>query len=130
MKTIQNVLLVFDNAKELESAAIDLSRNGFETMKSGNLSDALNKVKNANPDLIVIKTSDAEKDIEQFRNHLKIGYFKKTLCPGVIRLDDYLHLQTTEHIIMRGLSNKNAANNKVVFYFSGKDFSYQANLRH
>lgn len=121
MKSMNRILLVFENTKDLELLELNLTRNGFEIQKSGTLKDAITKIKNAVPDLIVINTTDAEKDIEAFSKQANMKYIKKTVSPSLVELEDYLTIQTREHVVIKGLSrNKAYRDNEIIFLISQK----------
>lgn len=121
MEETNKILLVFDNVKELDLLEKNLTRNGFEIFKSSNLKDALDKAKKRNPDLIVVNTSNAEQEIEQFGSTAEQKYAKRVLLPGGIALEDYLTLQTCEHVVIKGLArNKIWRDKKTFFLFHSK----------
>jgi PleD family two-component response regulator len=121
MKNTNRILLVFDNAQELDLLELNLTRNGFQTAKSSSLKHALSEAKNVLPDLIVINTADAEKDIEAFSKQVNMKYVKKTVLPGLAELKDYLTIQTPEHIIIKGLSrSKTYRDHEIIFFVSQK----------
>lgn len=117
-RNMNHILLVFDDIKELDHIEVNMIRNGFNILKSLSLKDALTKTKEITPDLIIVNTSDAEKEIELFSKQLKMKYLKKTLLQGSIGLEDYLNMQTREHIVIRSLTrNKEVRNNDLYFLF-------------
>ncbi len=119
MKAMSRILFVFDNIKELNLLELNLTRNGFEIAISSSLNDALIKAKKMLPDLIVINTLDPEKDIELFGKQVDMKYVKKTLLPSMIELEDYLNIQTREHVVIKGLSrNKTYRDNEIIFLIS------------
>lgn len=121
MKSTDRILLVFDNKKELDLIELNLTRNGFRILKCSNLSEALTTSKEEVPDLIVVNTSAAEKDVEGFSKTVKMKYLKKTLIPSLVKLEDYLNLQTREHIVIRELlRNQLYRKNEIVFFISQK----------
>lgn len=119
MKSMNRILLVFDNTKELELLELNLTRNGFEIQKAGSLKDAISKAQHNAPDLIVINTSDAEKDVEAFSKQVNMKYVKKTVLPSLVELEDYLTIQTREHVVIKGLSrNKTYRDKEFLFLIS------------
>lgn len=121
MKKIKHILLVFDNAQELEVLELNLIRNGFETTKSYSLQDAVSKTQTKTPDLIVISTSNVQKEIEDFSKQANMKYVKKTVLPSLVKLNDYLDIQTPEYVVIRGLSrSKEYRDNEIIFFVSAK----------
>ena len=121
MKNMNHILLVFDNIKDLNHLELNLTRNGFEIQKAPTLNDAINKAKEKAPDLIVINTKDADKDVEAFRKHVNMKYVKKTVSPGLVELEDYLTIQTREHVVIKGLSRNTTYRDKeIIFLISQK----------
>ncbi|MFY9310668.1 MAG: hypothetical protein WAQ28_16605 [Bacteroidia bacterium] len=124
MKNMNRILLVFNNTKDLELLELNLTRNGFEIQKSGSLNDALAKAQKSPPDLIVINTSDAEKDVETFGKQVNMKYVKKTVLPSLLELEDYLTIQTREHVVIKGLSrNKTYRDKEFLFLISQRKLS-------
>ncbi len=116
---MNRILLIIENIKELGVLETNLTQNGFEIIKSPNLKDALIKLKEVAPNLIVINTADTEEAIEQFNKEVKKKYLKKTVLPSVIALEDYLAFQTLEHLVIKGLSEtKKHRDKKTVFFIS------------
>jgi response regulator RpfG family c-di-GMP phosphodiesterase len=127
-KTNHTILLVFDSIKELELIETNLIRNGFQILKSENLDDALTKVKNVIPDLIVVNTANTEKDVEAFSKQVKMKYLKKVILPRALGLEDYLTIKTSEHLVIRSLMlNKVYRNNKIAFFISQNKFVSPSN---
>lgn len=125
---MNRILLVFDDIKELEHIEVNLSRNGFKILKSSSLKDALIKTEGTMPDLIVVNTLDAEKEVELFSKQIKMQYMRKALLPSLIELEDYLNIQTREHLVIRELSrNKKYRNNEIVFFISKKELVSRPN---
>ncbi|MES2140985.1 MAG: hypothetical protein V4511_14860 [Bacteroidota bacterium] len=125
---MNRILLVFDDIKELEHIEINLTRNGFKILKSSSLKDALAKAEGSMPDLIVVNTLDVEKEVELFSKQVKMKYLKKALLPSLIELEDYLNIQTREHLVIRELlRNKKYRNNEIVFYISKKELVSRPN---
>ena len=121
---MNRILLVFNNTKDLELLELNLTRNGFEIQKSGSLNDALAKAQKSPPDLIVINTSDAEKDVETFGKQVNMKYVKKTVLPSLLELEDYLTIQTREHVVIKGLSrNKTYRDKEFLFLISQRKLS-------
>ncbi len=124
MKSMNRILLVFENTKDLDLLELNLTRNGFEILRSGTLKDAITKVNDVVPDLIVINTTDVEKDVEAFGKQVNMKYVKKTVSPSLIELEDYLTIQTREHVVIKGLSrNKAYRDNEIIFLISQKKLS-------
>jgi len=122
------ILLVFDSTKELEPIETNLMRNGFQISKSEDLKDALKKAENAIPDLIVVNTINTEKDVEAFSKQVKMKYLRKVILPSAIELEDYLNIETSEHLVIRSLMlNKIYRNNKIVFFISQQEFKNYPN---
>ena len=125
---MNRILLVFDDIKELENIEVNLTRNGFKILKSSSLKDALTKTEGTMPDLIVVNTLDAEKEVELFSKKVKMKYLRKALLPSLIELEDYLKIQTREHLVIRELlRNKKYRNNEIVFFISQKELVNQPN---
>lgn len=125
---MNRILLVFDDIKELEHIEVNLTRNGFKILKSSSLKDALTKTEGSMPDLIVVNTLDAEKEVELFSKKVKMKYLRKALLPSLIELEDYLKIQTREHLVIRELlRNKKYRNNEIVFFISQKELVSQPN---
>lgn len=121
MKKIRHILLVFDNAQELDALELNLVRNGFETTKSYSLQDAVSKAQTKTPDLIVISTSNVQEEIEDFSKQAKMKYVKKTVLPSLVKLNDYLDIQTPEYVVIRGLSRSTEyRDNEIIFFVSQK----------
>ena len=121
---MSTILLIFDDIKELALLEDDLSRNGFQILKSSILKDALKKTEGTIPNLIVINTSDSENEIEQqLSKQTKTKYQKRKLFPGLIGLEGYLDLQTLEYTVIKSLlRNKKYTNDKAVFFISQNAF--------
>ena len=118
---MNRILLIFDNTNDLETLELKLKRNGFEIQKSKTLRDAITKIEDIVPDLIVINTRDAEKNIEALSRKANLNYVKRTVLPGHVKLQDYLTIQTREHVIIKGLShNKAYRGNEIIFLFLQK----------
>lgn len=80
------------------------------------------------PDLIVINTLDAEKEVELFSKQIKMKYLRKALLPSLIELEDYLNIQTREHLVIRELlRNKKYRNDEIVFFISQKELASRPN---
>ncbi|MES2397412.1 MAG: hypothetical protein V4549_15490 [Bacteroidota bacterium] len=125
---MNRILLVFDDIKELEHIEVNLTRNGFKILKSSSLKDALTKTEGTMPDLIVVNTLDAEKEVELFSKQVKMKYLRKVLLPSLIELEDYLNIQTREHLVIRELlRNKKYRNNEIVFFISQKELASRPN---
>ncbi|MDP1745339.1 MAG: hypothetical protein Q8L90_07175 [Bacteroidota bacterium] len=125
---MNRILLVFDDIKELEHIEVNLTRNGFKILKSSSLKDALTKTEGTMPDLIVVNTLDAEKEVELFCKQIKMKYLRKVLLPSLIELEDYLNIQTREHLVIRELlRNKKYRNNEIVFFISQKELASRPN---
>lgn len=125
---MNRILLVFDDIKELEHISVNLTRNGFKILKSSSLNDALTKTEGPMPDLIVINTLDAEKEVELFSKQIKMKYLRKALLPSLIELEDYLNIQTREHLVIRELlRNKKYRNDEIVFFISQKELASRPN---
>jgi PleD family two-component response regulator len=125
---MNRILLVFDDIKELEHIEVNLTRNGFKILKSSSLKDALTKTEGTMPDLIVVNTLDAEKEVELFSKQVKMKYLRKVLLPSLIELKDYLNIQTREHLVIRELlRNKKYRNNEIVFFISQKELASRPN---
>lgn len=125
---MNRILLVFDDIKELEHIEVNLTRNGFKILKSSNLKDALTKTEVTMPDLIVVNTLDAEKEVELFSKQIKMKYLRKVLLPSLIELEDYLNIQTREHLVVRELlRNKKYRNNEIAFFISQKELASRQN---
>lgn len=116
MKNMNRILLVFDNVKELNLLELNLTRNGFEIQKAPSLKEAIGKAKEVLPDLIVINTKDVEKDVESFSKQVNMKYVKKTVSPGLVELEDYLTMQTGEHVVIKGLSRYTTYRNKEIIF--------------
>ncbi len=124
MKKNNHILLVFDNIKELALVENNLVENGFEVLKSENLKEALTTAQSTIPALIVVNTLNAENDIEIFGKQVKMKYLKKVILPSSIDLEDYLTVETREHLVINTLMrNKIHRDNKVVFFISQKKFT-------
>ncbi|MES2592491.1 MAG: hypothetical protein V4608_11445 [Bacteroidota bacterium] len=125
---MNRILLVFDQIDEIEHVAVNLTRNGFQILKSSSLQEALSKAKDTAPDLIVVTTSDPENEQELFGEQIKMKYFKKAVLPGLIKLEDYLNLQTSEHLVVKSLlQNKTYSDNEFVFLFQRRNILTAAN---
>ena len=64
MKNMKSILLVFDDQKELEFIQANLMENGFKTLSTDNLKDALKLAEKTIPDLIVVNTFNSESDLK------------------------------------------------------------------
>ncbi len=116
---MMRILFVSDNTKWFELIEKELTWNGFQSIKSPNLKDALKKAKGIVPDLIVVNTVDTEQEIGVFCTKIKMKYHRRKLITGFIGLDDYLKMETPEHIVIRGLShNIEHISNEIVFFLS------------
>ncbi|MES2286433.1 MAG: hypothetical protein V4547_12155 [Bacteroidota bacterium] len=125
---MNRILLVFEDIKELEHIEVNLIRNGFKILKSSNLKDALTEAEGTMPDLIVVNTLDAEKEVELFSKQVKMKYLRKALLPSLVELEDYLNIQTREHLVIRELlRNKKYRNNEIIFFISKKELVSRPN---
>ncbi len=116
---MNRILLVSDNSNGFEQIERELSWNGIQSIKYNSLKDAFNKAKSSAPDLIVVNTLDTEQEIGVFSTKIKMKYHRRKLITGFIGLEDYLKMQTPEHIVIRGLlRNKEQISNEVVFFIS------------
>jgi hypothetical protein len=124
MKNANRILLIIENIKELDILESNLTQNVFQIVKSLNLKEALVKVKEANPHLIVVNTKDTEEDIELFSKEVKMKYVKKTVLPSRLALEDYISIQTLEHLVIRGLArSKKYRDKKAIFFISQKNLN-------
>jgi hypothetical protein len=125
---MNRILLVFDDIEELEGIEVNLTRNGFKILKSSNLKDALIKTEGTMPDLIVVNTLDAQKEVELFSKQVKMKYLRKALLPSLVELEDYLKIQTREHLVIRELlRNKKYRNNEIIFFISQNELVSRPN---
>ena len=82
----------------------------------------------AMPDLIVVNTLNAEKEVELFGKQIKREYLRKALLPSLIELEDYLKIQTREHLVIRELLRyKKYRNNEIIFFISQKELISRPN---
>ncbi len=125
---MNRILLVFEDLKELEHIEVNLTRNGFKILKSSSLKEALTKAEGTMPDLIVVNTLDAEKEVKLFSKQVKMKYLRKALLPSLVELEDYLNIQTREHLVIRELlRNKKYRNNEIIFLISKKELVSRPN---
>ena len=103
---MKNVLLIFDDPKELDFIEYNLSENGFNILKARNLNEGLIKVQENIPDLIVVNTSDKPKDISQFSKQLKSTDLKDVLLLCLIELEDYLNSSSRKHMVIKPVRPK------------------------
>lgn len=119
MKSINQILLVYSNLEELKPIETILNRNGFKTQKSPNLSDAILKIQKTHPDIVVISDTHLQSDIDFFEKETTKIYTQKKLIPSFLKLNDYINIQTLEHIVLREFSrNKKLRNNETLFLIS------------
>jgi two-component system alkaline phosphatase synthesis response regulator PhoP len=103
---MKNVLLIFDDVKELDFIEHNLFESGFNVSRSSNLKDGLVKASEIIPDLIVVNTIDNPKDINQFSVRLKTEQMKNVLLLCLIELEDYLHFSTKKHFVIKPVRPK------------------------
>lgn len=103
---MKNVLLIFDDFKELDFIEHNLFESGFNVSRSSNLTDGLVKASEIIPDLIVVNTIDNPKDINQFSVRLKTEQMKNVLLLCLIELEDYLHFSTKKHFVIKPVRPK------------------------
>ena len=106
MQDMKSVLLVFDDSKELEFIEENLSENGFQVFKSGNLKEALINAERTIPNLIVVNTLDSESAIQLFSKQIKTDKLKNVTLLSLIDLEDYLKFSSTEHFVVKPVRPK------------------------
>ncbi|MCX6295296.1 MAG: hypothetical protein NTX97_04365, partial [Bacteroidetes bacterium] len=106
MNNMKSVLLVFDDAKELEFIEENLIENGFEIYRCCNLKDAVIIAETTIPNLIVVNTIDSESDFYRFTQQIKIDRLKDVTILSLIELEDYLKTSTKEHFIVKPVRPK------------------------
>ena len=106
MQDMKSVLLVFDDSKELEFIEENLSENGFQVFKSGNLKEALINAERTIPNLIVVNTLDSESAIQLFSKQIKTDKLKNVTLLSLIDLEDYLKFSSTEHFVVKPVRSK------------------------
>ncbi len=106
MNNMKSVLLVFDDAKELEFIEENLIENGFEIYRCGNLKDAVIIAENTIPNLIVVNTIDTELDIQLFSEKIKLERSNNVTFLTLIELEDYFKTSTKEHFVVKPVRPK------------------------
>lgn len=115
MKEIKNILLVLDDAED-SGVEENLVRNGFDILKTSSVNEAISTINKILPDLVVVPASDVAIGEELLKKQKGSNYLKRVVKPGLVKLKDYLDIQTPEHIIIRGLSrSKRYRENEIVF---------------
>lgn len=108
MKTMKSVLLVFDDAKELEFIEANLAENRFKIYKAESLKNAVTIAEKCIPDLIVVNAFNNEYDLQLFSKKIKTDRLKNTSILSLIELEDYLKIKTSgkEHLVIKPVRPK------------------------
>ena len=106
MKKMKRVLLVFDNHEELDFIETNLSENGFQVIKTDNLTDALVAAEKIIPDLIVVNTMNTEEDLHEFGKRVKTERLKDVSILSLIELEDYLNVSNPQHFVIKPVRPK------------------------
>ncbi len=106
MKHMESVLLVFDDARELDFIGENLAENGFKVLRSVNLNDAFMLAEKTIPNLIVVNTVDSELDFHAFSKKIKIETLKDVTLLSLIELEAYMKTSNTEHIVVKPVRPK------------------------
>jgi DNA-binding response OmpR family regulator len=103
---MESVLLVFDDARELDFIGENLAENGFKVLRSVNLNDAFMLAEKTIPNLIVVNTVDSELDFHAFSKKIKIETLKDVTLLSLIELEAYMKTSNTEHIVVKPVRPK------------------------
>src|SRR6218665_2574142 len=101
MKQMKNVLLVFDDQKELDFIEENLMENGFRITKADTLEAALVTAQRMIADLIVLNTADRESDIKSFEKRVRTERLKKVSVLSLVELEEYLKLSEPQHVVIK-----------------------------
>jgi DNA-binding response OmpR family regulator len=103
---MKKVLLVFDDAKELDFIDANLNENGFTVIKTETLESALAEAKKNTPDLIVINTINIQNDIDFFEDQLKVVESECSLLVCLNELEDHLNASSQKYLVAKPVRPK------------------------
>lgn len=97
----KKVLLVYENAAEINAAEAYLCSKGYDTNKASDLNDAFQLALNFQPDVIVVNTQNIFPEIERFNKRIEQERKKKIELLNLVDIDSYLKISVNEHVAIK-----------------------------
>lgn len=106
MKNMKNVLLIFEDPKELDFIEANLIENGFKVFTANNLKEGLINAELNIPNLIVVNSFDSERTIQLFSKQIKTKELKNVILLSLVEMEDYLRASSVEHLVVKPVRPK------------------------
>jgi hypothetical protein len=100
----KKVLLVYENTEEASIAEKKLVAKGYLVNKGKSISEAIDITRDFVPDLIVVNTSDAVQEIQNFNSGIEKRYPQKIDLLNLLDLENYLKVSVNEHVAIKPIN--------------------------